>query len=528
MFTSLPRDFCDKFGACGPNGNCDVSMSPTSCHCLKGFKPKSAEEWSGTNYSQGCVRDTPLNCHNDGFVKYIKMKVPDTEYSWLNQNMTLRECRVKCLSNCSCTAYTNSDIRGAGSGCAMWFGDLKDLRLQPDAGQDLYVRVPASLLETNNRGKAKVGIAAGSTTSILCFLLLALYVLCRRRRVTTKKNVAIADHCKEHEEDLELPLLDLSTIVGATHNFSNSNKLGEGGFGLVYKGTLENGQEIAVKRLSSGSGQGLKEFKNEIKLIAKLQHRNLVKRHGCCIQGEEKLLIYEYMPNKSLDFFIFDPTRRMLLDWPKRFHIICGVARGLLYLHQDSRLRIIHRDLKASNVLLDREMNPKISDFGLARILLGDQNAATTHRVVGTYGYMAPEYAIDGNFSVKSDVFSFGILLLEIISGKKKIGGNHQGKNRNLIGHAWDLWIEGRPLELIGEHFIHSCNLSEALRCIHIGLLCLHQNPHDRPSMSSVVMMLGSEIDLPQPKQPAVFVGEDSLHQEYSINKLSLTLLEAR
>ncbi|TKY49014.1 G-type lectin S-receptor serine/threonine-protein kinase [Spatholobus suberectus] len=537
MYGSLPRDFCDKYGACGPNGKCDQGELPAFCDCLKGFKPKSPVEWSGMKYSQGCVRDGAWECRNDGFSKYVGMKVPDTEFSWLNQNMSSLECREKCLRNCSCAAYANSDIREGGSGCAMWFGDLMDLRVQPDAGQDLYVRVPASELETKNGHKVKVGIAVGSTIAILCVLLLALYFVCRRR-AGAKKNIAIVDHYKEEEEeDMELPLFDLSTIASATDNFSISNKLGEGGFGPVYKGALENGQEIAVKRLSSGSGQGLKEFKNEIKLIAKLQHRNLVRLHGCCIQGAEKLLIYEYMHNKSLDFFIFDQTQRMLLDWPKCFNIICGIARGLLYLHQDSRLRIIHRDLKASNILLDSEINPKISDFGLARILCGDQNAATTHRVAGTYGYMAPEYAIDGNFSVKSDVFSFGILLLEIVSGKKNVGSNQQEKSRNLIGHAWDLWIEGRPLELISEYNTNSCNLSEALRCIHISLLCLQQHPHDRPSMSSVVMMLGSEIGLPQPKRPAVFVGEDSPHQEYSssykndlhsVNELSITVLEAR
>ncbi|RDY03968.1 G-type lectin S-receptor-like serine/threonine-protein kinase SD1-1, partial [Mucuna pruriens] len=186
------------------------------------------------------------------------------------------------------------------------------------------------------------------------------------------------------KEDMDLPTFDLSIIAKATNNFSSRNKLGEGGFGPVYKGTLIDGQEVAVKRHSKMSDQGLEEFKNEVVLIAKLQHRNLVKLLGCCIQGEEKLLIYEYLPNKSLDFFIFDEVRSKFLAWHQRFHIIGGIARGLIYLHQDSRLRIIHRDLKTSNILLDAHMNPNISDFGLARTFGSDQNDAITRKVVGT------------------------------------------------------------------------------------------------------------------------------------------------
>ncbi|CAL9104084.1 unnamed protein product [Musa textilis] len=185
-------------------------------------------------------------------------------------------------------------------------------------------------------------------------------------------------------KDLDLPLFDLGALADATGNFSIESKLGEGGFGPVYKGKLEDEQEIAVKRLSKTSVQGIDEFKNEVVLIAKLQHRNLVRLLGCCIQGEERMLIYEYMPNGSLDSFLFDEAKGWLLNWPTRYSIIVGIARGLLYLHQDSRLRIIHRDLKASNILLDMHMNPKISDFGMARIFGGDDTEVNTKRVVGT------------------------------------------------------------------------------------------------------------------------------------------------
>ncbi|CAO2146812.1 unnamed protein product [Urochloa humidicola] len=253
----------------------------------------------------------------------------------------------------------------------------------------------------------------------------------------------------------EFMVYDFLQVLEATNNFSEENKLGQGGFGPVYKGRFHNGLEIAVKRLASHSGQGFREFKNEIELIAKLQHTNLVRLLGCCSQGDERLLIYEYMPNKSLDFYIFDDTRRALLDWNKRLAIIEGISQGILYLHKHSRLRVIHRDLKASNILLDHNMNPKISDFGLAKIFSLTDTEGNTKRIVGTYGYMAPEYASEGLFSIKSDVFSFGVLILEIISGKKTSSFHQYGFFINLLGHnnlPGMAVVERRTMASIGRH----------------------------------------------------------------------------
>ncbi|XP_024169108.1 G-type lectin S-receptor-like serine/threonine-protein kinase At4g27290 isoform X3 [Rosa chinensis] len=510
-YAIVPRDFCDQYGLCGANAECIVSNSPV-CQCLQGFTPKSPEKWNLTDWSLGCTRKKPLSCQEsdkDGFVKFTDLKLPDTTHSWVNKSTNIKECRAKCLNNCSCMAYTSSDIKAGGSGCAIWFGDLLDIRKIPDAGQDLYIRMSAS----------EIGI-----------ILIGYHVY--RSRTKLKETEKREEGAQK--EDLKLPIFNITTIATATDNFSDDKKLGEGGFGPVYKGTLADGQEFAVKRLSSSSGQGFNEFRNEIIMIAKLQHRNLVKILGCCVQ-EEKMLMYEYMSNGSLDYFIFDQTREeLLLDWPKRFHIICGIARGLLYLHQDSRLRIIHRDLKASNVLLDDEMNPKISDFGLARILTGgDQTGGNTKRVVGTYGYMAPEYAADGVFSVKSDVFSYGILVLEIISGRRNKGFYHPDDSHNLIGNAWRLWNEGRPLELIDSWLKSLCDLSEVLRCIQVSLLCVQHHPENRPSMASVVIMLGSDIALAQPKQPGFLLEKEHevsprIGNELSTNEISISLLEAR
>ncbi|KAI9083665.1 hypothetical protein K1719_034366 [Acacia pycnantha] len=301
----------------------------------------------------------------------------------------------------------------------------------------------------------------------------------------------------------ELLLFDFRKLATATNNFDIANKLGQGGFGPVYKGKLEDGQEIAVKRLSRSSRQGMEEFINEVELISKLQHRNLVRLIGCCIEGEE-ILVYEYMPNKSLDAFIFDPEHQNLFDWGRRFNIIEGIARGLLYLHRDSRLRIIHRDLKASNILLDKEMNPKISDFGMAKLFGGNEDQANTERIVGTYGYISHEYATEGLYSEKSDVFSFGVLLLEIISGRKNTSFYEEAEFLTLLGFAWKLWIDGHVVPLIDPQIYDPRFHKDILRCIHIGLLCVQELAKDRPTMASVMSMLESEMmDIRPPSQPA-------------------------
>ncbi|XP_070678731.1 receptor-like serine/threonine-protein kinase SD1-7 isoform X3 [Malus domestica] len=310
------------------------------------------------------------------------------------------------------------------------------------------------------------------------------------------------EHDQENMGKHDLSVFTYESVLTATSNFSEENKLGEGGFGPVYKGKLVTGREIAVKRLSKSSGQGNSEFKSEFMLIHELQHSNLVQLLGFCIHEDERMLIYEYMPNKSLDYFIFDSIRGVQLDWKKRFGIIEGIAQGLLYLHRFSRTRVIHRDLKASNILLDENMNPKIADFGLARIFTHTELEANTSRIVGTLGYMPPE-TIEGRVSVKTDVYSFGVLILEIISGRKI---NRLCNDDGLLNLAWELWKKNAALELKDPTLGDSCNGNQLLRCIHVSLLCVEENAADRPTMSDVISMLINEsMELPKPKKPAYY-----------------------
>ncbi|GFP80333.1 g-type lectin s-receptor-like serine/threonine-protein kinase at4g27290 [Phtheirospermum japonicum] len=540
---NLTKDECDSYNMCGAHASCDNGKPPASyCGCLDKFVPRDPVSWGRTDWSDGCVRRTPLNgCRGgDMFLKYSGIKMPDARNCTVNDQITLlSECEEECLRNCSCTAYTVLDIREAVSGCLFYHGDLIDIRVMAQGGQDLYIRLASTELAQRNladsKGRKNVILIASfaplAGIALVCVVLIIFYAQKRKKEDLDRRIEVGGSQVKE----TELPFFNLSTISKATYHFSNKNKLGEGGFGPVYRGVLEDGQEIAVKLLSKASSQGVEELENEMVLIANLQHRNLVRLIGCCIEGDENMLIYEYMPNGSLDLILFDQTKSMLLDWQQRFHIINGIAKGLLYLHQDSRLRIIHRDLKASNILLDDDMKPKISDFGLARSFGGnDQTEDKTRRVVGTYGYMSPEYAIDGLFSVKSDVFSFGVLVLEIVSGKRNRGFNLDKHNLNLVGHAWTAYKEDNPCKLVDASIENSVDVSEVERSIHVGLLCVQERPDDRPSMSSVVFMLGNDVELPPAKQPGFFTERDvsavsSVSNAFnSENHVTITMPEGR
>ncbi|KAH9660230.1 Receptor-like serine/threonine-protein kinase [Citrus sinensis] len=316
-----------------------------------------------------------------------------------------------------------------------------------------------------------------------------------------------ADAGDFNSNDPDLREYSLADIEVATDRFSIENKLGEGGYGPVYKGVLPDGQIIAVKKLSKTSTQGFEEFKNEVMLTAKLQHVNLIRVLGFCIDTQENMLIYEYMPKRSLDYFLFDPIRRLILDWKKRIHIIQGIIQGLLYLQEYSRLTIIHRDLKVSNILLDEDLKPKISDFGLARIFVKDDLEANTNRIVGTQGYIPPEYVGRGVYSTKSDVYSFGVLFLQIISGRRLFIRYGQNENLSLVEYAYELWKDGKGMELMDASLDDTHSSWKLLTCLQVALLCVQENPKNRPSILEISSMLENEntADIMTPKKPASF-----------------------
>ncbi|KAK3405535.1 hypothetical protein EUGRSUZ_K01762 [Eucalyptus grandis] len=296
---------------------------------------------------------------------------------------------------------------------------------------------------------------------------------------------------------LQIGLFTLRQIKAATNNFDIANKIGEGGFGSVYKGFLSDGTTIAVKQLSSKSQQGNNEFLTEIGTISALQHPHLVKLYGCCIEGNQLLLVYEYMENNSLARALFGPEEFQLkLDWWTRHKICVGIARGLAYLHEESRLKIVHRDIKATNVLLDKDLNPKISDFGLAKLDEEDKTHIST-KIAGTYGYMAPEYAMHGYLTDKADIYSFGIVALEVVSGQSNTSSQKTEECFILLDWAHFLKERGNLIELVdprlGSHF----DKEEALALIKVALVCTNVTPALRPPMSSVVSMLEGKVAVP-------------------------------
>ncbi|KAK2350673.1 G-type lectin S-receptor serine/threonine-protein kinase RKS1 [Trifolium repens] len=496
-FWSEPINQCDNYGTCGSNSNCDpLNFEDFKCTCLPGFEPKFPRDWyESRDGSGGCVRKKGVSvCGNgEGFAKVVSLKIPDISIAVDKGGLSLEECEKECFRNCSCTAYAVADVRNSGSGCLAWDGDLMDIQKLSDQGQDLFLRVDKVELDkfNNNRksngvlGKKRLAAILVASVVAIVLLLSCVYFIWKKKRKDKVMQQLNQDSSGEENgaqssAHPNLPFFSFKTITTATRHFSRQNKLGQGGFGSVYKGCLVNGQEIAVKRLSRDSGQGKEEFKNEVTLLVKLQHRNLVRLLGCCCEKEERMLVYEYLPNKSLDFFIFDENQRSSLDWAKRFDIICGIAR----------------------------------DFGMARIFGEDEIQANTKRVVGTY---------------------YGVLLLEIIAGQRNTHCEIGRASPNLIGHVWTLWTEGKAPDIVDPVLNRPYSAAVVLRCIQIGLLCVQENAMNRPSMLEVVFMLCNESRLCPPQKPAfLFNGNQNLQDSptsgggSSMNGITETTISAR
>ncbi|KAK1368292.1 G-type lectin S-receptor-like serine/threonine-protein kinase CES101 [Heracleum sosnowskyi] len=424
-----------------------------------------------------------------------------------NASLSYSDCKVRCWEDCNCFGFINN----GDTGCTFYRGN--NLKFHSSGNYPkVYVLPPANPSEKRKK-LIMIIVIVVAVSSFLVLLSSLLY--CRRRKNKQAKKTEIqelltlkgyTDTINALGDDVknDLRFFSFTSIVAATRNFSADNKLGEGGFGPVYKGEF-SGQEIAVKRLSKKSTQGLTELKTELILIAKLQHTNLVRLLGCCIHRQEKMLIYEYMPNKSLDSFLFNESKREHLTWERRFRIIEGIAQGLLYLH------IIFK-------LSSSETN--------------------TCRVVGTHGYMAPEYVMEGIFSMKSDVYSFGVLILEILSGRKINSFNHVEGPLNLVAFAWELWNRDAALELMDPSISNSCIEHQFLRCVHLGLLCVEENALDRPTMINLVSMLGNDTAiLPLPARPAFCTRSRACEKQSHVTKplnniswngLSISAMEAR
>ncbi|XP_039139831.1 G-type lectin S-receptor-like serine/threonine-protein kinase At2g19130 [Dioscorea cayenensis subsp. rotundata] len=506
QFWSEPEAQCEVTAFCGPFGSCN-EQTLQKCSCVKGFNQKSPKDWGLGDYSGGCVRNKRLHCgannnsasfsEQDKFFQMSSVRLPDLGQAL--QVSSDHECMLACLNNCSCTAYAY------GAGCTVWYGDLLNLQEQYEGldGGTLFIRLAASELPSHHKIGSVSGLVAGVVAAVVVVVAVVVFILSvtirrRRRRAFRLVNGALV-------------VFRYSDLQRVTKNFSH--KLGSGSFGSVFKGVLLDSTAIAVKKLE-GLRQGEKQFRAEVSTLGTIQHVNLVPLRGFCVEGTKRLLVFDYMPNGSLDSHLFHSNDNVL-DWSARYRIALGIARGLEYLHEKCRECIIHCDIKPENILLDAEFNPKVADFGLAK-LLGREFSHVLTSMRGTIGYLAPEWILGLAITPKADVYSFGMMLLEIISGKRNAKWSENGSHYFPVEAAMKV-NENMAHCLLDERLEGNANMEEVNTSSRVACWCIQDMENQRPTMGMVVQMLEGLVEVTVPPisvflQGLVIDPEDQSH----------------
>ncbi|CAO1941649.1 unnamed protein product [Urochloa humidicola] len=479
----FPAALCDVYSVCGPFGVCRTG-SDEQCFCLPGFTPAYSRSWNLRAWSQGCVRETDIQCVDsnkstdkkvsDAFLKITNIKISQNPITQKVQSM--EECRSICLSSCSCTAYAHKDD------CNIWKGKLRDLKQLSDGntdGLDIYIRLAASdpLIQESEKKSHRERLAV--LIAVLGSIFMALFAL----GITVKIFHGRITSQKTFSDNDSLIIYDYSFLQHCTKNFSD--KLGQGSFGSVFKGLLPDSKPIAVKKLQ-GMKQGEKQFHTEVRALGKIHHNNLVHLSGFCLRGVERLLVYDFMVNGSLDTHLFKNEK--ILDWNTRFLVILGVAKGLYYLHDECHDRIVHCDIKPENVLLDADFSPKVADFGLAKLMDRHFSRALT-TIRGTIGYLAPEWIGGLPITPKADVYSYGMMLFEIISGRRNSESMENGTIRYFPVWAAMRISEGDISEIL-DHRLSDVNSIELERACKVACWCIQDNEAHRPTMQQIVQIL--------------------------------------
>ncbi|XP_057796581.1 G-type lectin S-receptor-like serine/threonine-protein kinase At2g19130 [Salvia miltiorrhiza] len=489
VYWSKPMQ-CEVRAYCGEFGVCKEPSFPF-CSCLEGFKHRFEDEWELNDFSGGCVREDALECGNadrrkDKFMMSSGMGLP--QYSRLLSVESRGECESTCSSACSCTAYAYDE-----GGCSLWDGGLLNLQRVSEgnsSGRSIYIRLSAYSTvfrgQKNDKGVV-IGAAVGSSVVVVVMLAVVAALWRRWRRSGTNK------------VEGSLVAFKYKDLKNATKNFSD--KLGGGGFGSVYRGTLPDSTVMAVKKLE-GANQGEKQFRAEVSTIGTIQHVNLVRLLGFCREGKKQLLVYEYLKNGSLDSHLFKAEESMVLEWRMRYQIALGIARGLVYLHEKCRDCIIHCDIKPENILLDADFCPKVGDFGLAKLVGRDfSRVLTTMR--GTRGYLAPEWLSGVAITTKADVYSYGMLLFELVSGRRNTELSADDNANFFPSLAASVTVNGGDIPGLLDPLLNRRADEEELSTLcKVACWCVQDDENRRPSMSRVVQILEGVVGVSSPPIP--------------------------